>query len=84
MAILIKCENASGQVAIASGLVEGCHTEQRIYDIVDGFVTVEHDDPVVVNHDADEILKMEGFSIASPSDQEASTSSKRKSSKIKE
>ena len=83
MAILIKCERATGQVALSSKLLEGNHTPERTYDIVDGFVSVDGD-PIVVNHDANEILAMDGFSLASPAEQEAATSTKRKAKSVKE
>ena len=83
MAILIKCERATGQVALSSKHVEGNHTPERIYDIVDGFVSVDGD-PLVVAHDVNEILAMHGFSLADAGEQEAATSSKRKAKSIKE
>jgi hypothetical protein len=84
MSVLIKCAGTSGQVALPHKIVEGKTMPERRYEIVDGFVTVDDDDPAIIAHDVNEITSMRGFSLASASEQEATTSSKRKTSSIKE
>jgi hypothetical protein len=84
MSVLIKSEGVSGQVALPHKVVEGKTMPERRYDIVDGFVTVDDNDPAIVAHDVEEIVAMQCFSLASASEQEAATNTKRKTSSIKE
>lgn len=85
MAVLLYHEEdkGNGQVALSEGHIAGEHTPARVRQHKGHFLEV--DGPAhVIQHDVEEILKLPGYRLATPEEQEEHTKSERKSRGIKE
>jgi hypothetical protein len=70
MGILLIHESVTtGQVALSPKKLNDTHHAARHYTVADGAVWVEAVTEELTAHDADEILQMEGWRKATPSEQ---------------
>lgn len=82
--ILLYHENATHGMVATPEHVKGVPTPSRTYHHEGHFLAIDGDDPHVVEHDADLILKIAGFRIATPAEQNEYHAARRKKQQVVE
>jgi len=86
MKIVLMCRHAHGSVAFAEETIAGHHVPARRYEIVDHIVTLEGHLPLILHHDAEELLSMPGgfYRMPTPAEQDSQAKSVREAASIQE
>lgn len=82
--ILLVHETATHGMVATPERVRGVHHPSRRYHHEGHFLAVDGDDPHVLEHDAEEILKIPGFRLATAAEQDAYHAAKRKKHQVVE
>lgn len=77
-------EGAPQQVALAEEMIAGDVTLARVYQADGKFLAVDHPNSEVVNHDVNEILRLDGYRLATPDEQNSYASGKKKKGSLTE
>jgi len=84
--ILLKCAGSSGQVAFAAATIDGHDAPARSYDVIDGFLAIDHEDTYIATHDANELCSgaHPAFRLATADEQDAYAAKQKKTKNLRE
>ena len=84
MAFLIHSEGETGEVSFPQQLVQGLEAPARVYAINNHQVVVDGYHDLILAHDAQVIILMDGYRLADAQEQDDTTSKKQKKTSVKE
>lgn len=84
MLLVNENEGAPQQVALAEEMIAGDVTLARVYNADGKFLAVDHPNSEVINHDVNEILRLDGYRLATADEQNSYSGSRKKKSSLVE
>lgn len=87
MILLVHESHDNGQVALSEKVLPGHgHVPARHYSHEGKYLPIAHESPVIVGHDAEEVLAIKGYRLATAQEQNeyAASKGKKAASSLKE
>lgn len=81
---LIVAPGVTGQVALNATMVNGLPVPARKYNIVGGFIVVDAGHEWITVHDAQEILKIPGYRLATSEESDSYNAAQQKKTSVRE